>query len=192
MEADKKAFEKSEQEAAKHELRLIDAQVQGKEEAEKMKAEIEERYRQRSLDREMEMAKRKAELVPQLQDLEAQRAGPQAEMKLLSDRATAAADLARQTGNIEDVTNAQKLALELQKAKESELSRKGFGDQSFARAKAITESMVGALPSAAQFRDIPSSTEAQRTQPVKLENPPDLKGIMDKLDMLIKNAGVFS
>ena len=191
-EAADKAFAESEKAAAKHELRLIDAQVQGKEEAEKMKAEIEEKYRQRSLDREMEMAKRKAELVPQLQDLEAQRGGPQAEMKLLSERATAAADLARKTGNLEDVTNAQKLALELQKAKESEFSRKGFGDQSFARAKAITESMVGALPSAAQFTDIPSSTEAQRTQPVKLENPPDLKGIMDKLDMLIKNAGVFS
>ena len=43
-----------------------------------------------------------------------------------------------------------------------------------------------------QVRDIPSSTEAQRTQPVKLENPPDLKGIMDKLDRLIANAGVFS
>jgi signal transduction histidine kinase len=192
MEVDKKAFEKSEQEAAKHELRLIEAQVQGKEEAEKMKQAIEERYRQRSLDREIEMANRKAELVPELQDLEAQRAGPQAEMQLLGERATAAADLARKTGNIEDVTNAQKLALELQKAKESEFSRKGFGDQSFARAKAITESMVGALPSAAQFRDIPSSTEAQRTQPVRLENPPNLQGVLDKLDMLIKNAGVFS
>jgi hypothetical protein len=192
MEVDKKAFEKSEQEAAKHELRLIEAQVQGKEEAEKMKQAIEERYRQRSLDREIEMANRRAELVPELQDLEAQRAGPQAEMKLLGERATAAADLARKTGNIEDVTNAQKLALELQKAKESEFSRKGFGDQSFARAKAITESMVGALPSAAQFRDIPSSTEAQRTQPVRLENPPNLQGVLDKLDMLIKNAGVFS
>ena len=43
-----------------------------------------------------------------------------------------------------------------------------------------------------QLRDIPSSTEAQRTQPVRLENPPDLKGVLDKLDLLIKNAGVFS
>lgn len=43
-----------------------------------------------------------------------------------------------------------------------------------------------------QASDIPSSTEAKPIQPVKLENPPDLKGIMDKLDMLIKNAGVFS
>jgi hypothetical protein len=43
-----------------------------------------------------------------------------------------------------------------------------------------------------QLRDIPSSTEAQRTQPVRLENPPSLQGVLDKLDLLIKNAGVFS
>jgi hypothetical protein len=43
-----------------------------------------------------------------------------------------------------------------------------------------------------QLRDIPSSTEAQRTQPVRLENPPNLQGVLDKLDLLIKNAGVFS
>jgi signal transduction histidine kinase len=192
IEEDKKAFDKSESDAARHELRLIDAQVQGKEEAEKMKADIEEKYRQRSLDREMEMAKRKADLIPQLQDLEAARAGPQAEMKLLEERARTAADLARKTGSLEDVTSAQKLALELQKTKESAFSSAGFGGLSASRARSATESIVGQLPSASQFRDIPSSTEAQRTQPVKLENPPDLKGIMDKLDTLIKNAGVFS
>lgn len=43
-----------------------------------------------------------------------------------------------------------------------------------------------------QLRDIPSSTEAQRTQPVRLENPPNLQGVLDKLDKLIANAGVFS
>jgi hypothetical protein len=191
-EAADKAFAESEKAAARHELRLIDAQVQGKEEAEKMKADIEEKYRQRSLDREMEMAKRKAELVPQLQDLEAQRSGPQAEMQLMQDRAVAAADLARNTGKLEDVTNAQKLALELQRAKESEFSKRGFGEDSFARAKAATDSMIGMLPRASQYSDIPSSTEAQRTQPVRLENPPNLQSILDKLDKLIANAGVFS
>ena len=69
---------------------------------------------------------------------------------------------------------------------------RGFGEESFSRAKAATESIVGMLPTASELRDIPSTTEAQRTQPVKLENPPDLQGIMDKLDKLIANAGVFS
>ena len=187
-----KAFAESEKAAVKHKVRLIDAQIQGKEEAEKMKADIEEKYRQRSLDREIEMANRKADLIPQLQDLEAARAGPQAEMKLLEERARTAADLARNTGSLADVTNAQKLALELQKTKQSAFSSAGFGNLSASRARSATESIVGQLPSASQFTDIPSSTEAQRTQPVKLENPPDLKGIMDKLDKLIANAGVFS
>ena len=117
-------------------------------------------------------------------------------MRLLEDRARAAAEKARTSGTVEDVTAAQQQALELQTAKENVLSRIGFGDQSAQLARAETESIVGRLQSASelqqQLRDIPSSTEAQRTQPVRLENPPNLQGVLDKLDLLIKNAGVFS
>jgi hypothetical protein len=91
MEDDKKAFEKSESEAAKHELRLIDAQIQGKEEAEKMKAAIEEKYRQRALDREIEMEKKKNEQKLRLQDLLAKEGGSVAEKALLESRAQDAA-----------------------------------------------------------------------------------------------------
>ena len=191
-----KAFEASERAAARHELRLIDAQVQGKEEAEKMKQAIEEKYRQRSLDREMEMAKRKAELIPEIEQLQAERAGPAAEMALLEKRAREAGIQARKTGTVEDVKTAEEAALRFQRAQEQDLRNRRLGEVAEQRARDITNQVVGALPMAGQLgqqlRDIPSSTEAQRTQPVKLENPPDLKGIMDKLDTLIKNAGVFS
>jgi hypothetical protein len=143
-----------------------------------------------------DLLQKRAELIPTLQELEARRAGPEAEMRLLEDRAREAADRARTSGTIEDVTAAQQQALELQSAKENALSQRGFGDQSAQLARAQTESIVGKLQSAAelqqQLRDIPSSTEAQRTQPVRLENPPNLQGVLDKLDKLIANAGVFS
>jgi len=143
-----------------------------------------------------DLLQKRAELIPSLQELEARRAGPEAEMRLLEDRAREAADRARSSGTIEDVTAAQQQALELQSAKESLFSQRGFGDQSAQLARAQTESIVGQLQSASelqqQLRDIPSSTEAQRTQPVRLENPPNLQGVLDKLDLLIKNAGVFS
>jgi len=143
-----------------------------------------------------DLLQKRAELIPSLQELEARRAGPEAEMRLLEDRARVAADKARTSGTIEDVTAAQQQALELQSAKESFFSQRGFGDQSAQIARAQTESIVGQLQSASelqqQLRDIPSSTEAQRTQPVRLENPPNLQGVLDKLDLLIKNAGVFS
>lgn len=90
-EAADKAFAESEKAAAKHELRLIDAQVQGKEEAEKMKQAIEEKYRQRSLDREIEMEKKKNDQKLRLQDLLAKEGGPQAEIGLLESRAQDAA-----------------------------------------------------------------------------------------------------
>ena len=191
-----KAFAESEKAAARHELRLIEAQIAGKEEAEKMKQAIEEKYRQRSLDREMEMAKRKAELIPEIEQLQAERAGPAAEMALLEKRAREAGVQARKTGSVEDVKTAEEAALRFQRAQEQDLRNRRLGDVAEQRARDITNQVVGALPMAGQLgqqlRDIPSSTEAQRTQPVKLENPPDLKGIMDKLDTLIKNAGVFS
>ena len=143
-----------------------------------------------------DLLQKRAELIPTLQELEARRAGPEAEMRLLEDRARTAAEKARTSGTVEDVTAAQQQALELQTAKENVLSRIGFGDQSAQLARAETESIVGRLQSASelqqQLRDIPSSTEAQRTQPVRLENPPNLQGVLDKLDLLIKNAGVFS
>jgi hypothetical protein len=90
-EAADKAFAESEKAAAKHELRLIHAQVQGKEEAEKMKQAIEEKYRQRSLDREIEMEKKKNDQKLRLQDLLAKEGGPQAEIGLLESRAQDAA-----------------------------------------------------------------------------------------------------
>ena len=91
IEEEQKAFEKSEQAAARHELKLIESQISGKEEAEKIKAAIEEKYRQRSLDREIEMEKKKNEQKTRLQDLLAKEGGPMAEMALLESRAQDAA-----------------------------------------------------------------------------------------------------
>jgi hypothetical protein len=192
LEEEQKAFDQSEKAAARHELKLIESTISSKELAEKMKQEIEEKYRQRSLQRAEDHERRKAELIPQIEDLEAQISGPAAEMQLLEDRARAAAETARTSGRVDDTAEARKAQLDLQQAKERDLRDRGFGEESFNRAKAATESVVGALPTASELRDIPSTTEAQRTQPVKLENPPDLQGIMDKLDKLIANAGVFS
>jgi hypothetical protein len=135
-----KAFEKSEQAAARHELKLIEAQISGKEEAEKMKQAIEEKYAQRSLERNQKLGQDKASET--------------------DDRAGRLAIENKSRGNAADFDPRAAL-----------MDRYGLGKQA---------------------SDIPSSTEAQRIQPVKLENPPNLQGIMDKLDRLIANAGVFS
>jgi hypothetical protein len=189
--------------AVKQKVKQIDAELAAIDKAYQMLADSEEDRRKQDLadfkqaeKEKRDLLQKRAELIPSLQELEARRAGPEAEMRLLEDRAREAADRARTSGTIEDVTAAQQQALELQSAKENVLSQRGFGDQSAQLARAQTESIVGKLQSAAelqqQLRDIPSSTEAQRTQPVRLENPPSLQGVLDKLDLLIKNAGVFS
>jgi hypothetical protein len=189
--------------AVKQKVKQIDAELAAIDKAYQMLADSEEDRRKQDLadfkqaeKEKRDLLQKRAELIPSLQELEARRAGPEAEMRLLEDRAREAADRARTSGTIEDVTAAQQQALELQSAKENVLSQRGFGDQSAQLARAQTESIVGKLQSAAelqqQLRDIPSSTEAQRTQPVRLENPPNLQGVLQKLDILIANAGVFS
>jgi len=135
-----KAFEASERAAARHELRLIEAQIAGKEEAEKMKQAIEEKYAQKSLERAQRLEEEKANQV--------------------DDRPERLAQINKQRGNAADFD-----------PREALMQRFGLRDQ---------------------LRDIPSTTEAQRTQPVRLENPPNLQGVLDKLDKLIANAGVFS
>jgi len=241
--------------AVRQKVKQIDAEIAAIDKAYQMLADSEEDRRKQDLadfkqaeKEKRDLLQKRAELIPTLQELEAKRAGPGAEMRLIEDRARAAADRARTSGTIEDVTAAQQLALELQSAKESLLRDRGFGDDSAKRARMATESIVGILPSSAdlekrqalelqaaketaasqrgffdisgqvdkkmaegifgkslnasvfqplldlqqQLRDIPSSTEAQRTQPVRLENPPNLQGVLEKLDKLIANAGVFS
>lgn len=189
--------------SVKQKVKQIDAELAAIDKAYQMLADSEEDRRKQDLadfkqaeKEKRDLLQKRAELIPTLQELEARRAGPEAEMRLLEDRARAAAEKARSSGTIEDVTAAQQQALELQSAKENVLSQRGFGDQSAQLARAQTESIVGKLQSASdlqqQLRDIPSSTEAQRTQPVRLENPPNLQGVLDKLDRLIANAGVFS
>jgi hypothetical protein len=138
----------------------------------------------------------RAEMIPDIEQLQAERAGPAAEMALLEKRAREAGVEARKTGTVEDVKTAEEAALRFQRAQEQDFRNRKLGDVAEQRARDMANQVVGALPMAQQLgqqlRDIPSTTEAQRTQPVKLENPPDLQGIMDKLDTLIKNAGVFS
>jgi hypothetical protein len=192
LEEEQKAFDRSETEAARLEQRISDAVVKVKQETEETKSRIEEKYAQRSLQRAEEHERRKAELIPQIEEIQAERAGPDAQMALLEKRAKEAGVQARKTGSFEDVKNAEEAALRLQRAVEQDLTDRKLGATAQQRARDAASQAVGALPSAQQLRDIPTTTEAQRTQPVKLENPPDLKGIMDKLDTLIKNAGVFS
>jgi hypothetical protein len=189
--------------AVRQKVKQIDGEIAAIDKAYQMLADSEEDRRKQDLadfkqaeKEKRDLLQKRAELIPTLQELEARRAGPEAEMQLLEDRARTAAEKARASGTIEDVTAAQQQALELQSAKESLFSQRGFGDQSAQMARAQTESIVGQLQSSSdlqqQLRDIPSSTEAQRTQPVRLENPPNLQGVLDKLDKLIANAGVFS
>ena len=189
--------------AVRQKVKQIDGELAAIDKAYQMLADSEEDRRKQDLadfkqaeKEKRDLLQKRADMIPDIEQLQAERAGPAAEMALLEKRAREAGIQARKTGTVEDVKTAEEAALRFQRAQEQDLRNRRLGEVAEQRARDITNQVVGALPMAGQLgqqlRDIPSSTEAQRTQPVKLENPPDLKGIMDKLDTLIKNAGVFS
>lgn len=279
---DEAEINKRDKSEASQELKLLEQGIAGREAALKMSAQNDEDRIKTNLDNfkqaeqeKMSLLKERLGLLPDLEELQAERAGPDAERQLLRKRAQEAGDQARKTGNIEDVTRAQQAALAFQRAKESQLRSQGFGDAATASARAQASQVVGPLPGAAELGqalaaskasadelakaqsagtkqqekltvvldrmqqmankagglsslmpgpveesfaatdesstgalgDLPgigelfdfkkllndlSNPAAPQNLPIELANPPDLKPIMDKLDELIKNAGVFS
>jgi hypothetical protein len=126
-----------------------------------------------------------------LKTVEAQISGPSAEAKLRAERVAAAVKNAQETQTVGDVLDAKRLILDQKNQRESDLRSAGFpADLASRMASSQAEQAAMGLPSAKDFNNISGGDKT--VQPVKLENPPDLKGIMDKLDTLIKNAGVFS
>lgn len=159
----KKAFEASEQAAAKHEDRLKMAEIAGKEEAEKMKLDIEEKYRQRSLDREIEMEKKKNEQKLRLQDLLAKEGGPQAETALLQSRAQEAAKAFEQMPSTDTATalaearGALKDALVQQIKDQPGVQPKGFAEseaQKKLAAGGLAADLSGFAQKSEQFRPL--------------------------------------
>jgi hypothetical protein len=163
IEDDKKAFEKSEAAAADHEDRINKGVIAAKNKAEEMKAEIEEKYRKQSLDREIEMEKKKNEQKLRLQDLLAKEGGSVAEMALLESRAQEAAKAFKDTPSTETATNlaeargALKDALVQQIKDQPGVSPKGFAESEAQRklaAGGLGADLSGFAQKSEQFRPL--------------------------------------
>lgn len=163
MEEEKKAFDKSESDAAKLEERIRDATIKVKEETEKTAADIEEKYRKQSLDREIEMEKKKNEQKLRLQDLLAKEGGPQAEIGLLESRAQEAAKAFADMPSTDTATalaearGALKDALVQQINDESPNAAKGFADveaQGMLASKGLGADLSGFAQKSEQFRPL--------------------------------------
>jgi hypothetical protein len=163
IEDEKKAFEKSEAAAADHEDRINKGVIAAKNKAEEMKAEIEEKYRKQSLDREIEMEKKKNEQKLRLQDLLAAEGGPVAEMALLESRAQEAAKAFKDMPSTETATNlaeargALKDALVQQIKDQPGVAPKGFAESEAQRklaAGGLGADLSGFAQKSEQFRPL--------------------------------------
>jgi hypothetical protein len=148
----------------------------------------------RLADEQARAAERLNNIRSDIESIIAQREGPQAEFELQKQRATAAAEAARQEATPENILAAQQEALRLQQMQESRLDRIGFGEQSASRARGFVDQTVGAIPGMEALRDIQRATDmkAQEIQKVQLAAVPGLPEVVGKLDELIRTAGRFN
>lgn len=156
-----------------------------------------QQLKEETAQRERELAEENARGIASIEDIRAERSGPAAELALLQSRASGAADLARQTGSIQDTLAAEQAALALQNALQGRLQGLGFtGDEAAADARRRTEAAVGNLP---QFSDTARAMEMNaNNRPVQEPTVKDIASKMgetlDKLDELIRKTegGVFT
>ena len=192
---------------ATQELRLIEAGIKGREDALRLIDQSEERFAQQSLDRarqleeeKIRLIERRGDIIRSVEDIEAERAGPSAELELQTQRAAAAGVAARAAAadgidlsEQEAVLEAQQEAARLQRMLESNLTRRGFDDQTAARmARSQAAGIAGALPGAESLRDITTRPDVNTPQKVTLEQVPQLSDVLNKLDTLIQKAGSFN
>jgi len=156
-----------------------------------------QQLKEETAQRERELAEENSQAFARIEDIRAERSGPAAELDLLQKRASGAADLARQTGSIQDTLAAEQAALALQNALQGRLQGLGFtGDEAAADARRRTATAVGNLP---QFSDTARAMEMNaNNRPVQEPTVKDIASKMgetlDKLDELIRKTegGVFT
>ena len=207
MVKDDAEIESAAKKEATQELRLIEAGIKGREDALRLIDQSEERFAQQSLDRarqleeeKIRLIERRGDIIRSVEDIEAERAGPSAELELQTQRAAAAGAAARAAAEdgindreMETVLEAQQEAARLQRMLESNLTRRGFDDQTAARmARSQAAGIAGALPGAESLRDIATRPDVNTPQKVTLEQVPQLSDVLNKLDMLIQKAGSFN
>jgi hypothetical protein len=153
----------------------------------------------RLVEEETRAAERLNDIKRDVEDLEAERAGPNAEKELQIRRAKEAAERARDEGTEENILAAQQEKTRLQRMREQELLRADLGERSARnKARQFAEEVTGPIPGsealAKTIADMARATEMKRsqTQSVQLSGQvPQLDEVLSKLGTLIDKAGSF-
>lgn len=185
-----KELQKQGTEEAKFELRLIEARIKGRRDAEQIAENFEDQIAEEKKRRAEERARELVSISASVEELVAERQGPRAELDLQKRRAAEAAQLARDQGTAENVLAANQEANRLQRMLESDLRSRGLGDASFRRAQAQAEAVTGFVPGIEALRDMTTKSDMGKPQQVQVQNLP-LEDVLQRLDTLIRTAGEF-
>lgn len=129
------------------ELEIIEARLDGRRRAEQILENFEERAAQDKIRSAEERGRATQDAMDRIEDIRAERAGPEAERNLLAQRASEAADLARKTQSAQDTLAAEQISLALQKSIEDAMVKAGFDPSSVGKmAFRETQAITGQLP----------------------------------------------
>jgi hypothetical protein len=185
-----KELQKLDTEAARFELRLIEARIDGRRKAEKIMENFEEQNAKDQARNAQERARLLASITQNVESLVAEREGPRAELELQKRRAAEAAQAARETGTPEQILAANQEANRLQRMLESRLENLGFGDASLSRARMQAQQITGMVPGVESLRDIMTKPDVSQPQKIQVDRLP-LSDVLQRLDDLIRSAGKF-
>jgi len=185
-----KELQKLDTEAARFELRLIEARIDGRRKAEKIMENFEEQNAKDQARNAQERARLLASITQNVESLVAEREGFQAELELQKRRAAEAAQAARETGTPEQILAANQEANRLQRMLESRLENLGFGDASLSRARMQAQQITGMVPGVESLRDIMTKPDVSQPQKIQVDRLP-LSDVLQRLDDLIRSAGKF-
>ena len=187
--------EKQAKREADFELDLIEARISGRRKAEQILEEFEDQTAKEQIRKAEERGRELTAAMMSVEELVAERQGPQAELDLQRRRAAEAAQLAREQGTAENVLAANQEANRLQRMLESDLRDRGFGDASFRRAQFQAQQITGMVPGVEALRDMTLSRQmqdpVQNTTVQKIANTVS-NDVLARLDTLIRKAGNFS
>ena len=185
-----KELQKLDTDAARFELKMIEARIDGRRKAEQIMEDFEDQTAKDNIRNAEERARATAQALSGIEDIRAERAGSGAELSLARERAQAAADQARESQSAQDTLAAEQAALRLQKMEQDRLRQQGIDEGTAGiMARARTNQLVGALPT---FRDMPAMNMAPvLPSEIKVNNMPTLDAVVAKLDELIRTAGKF-
>lgn len=195
-----KELQKQDTDEARFELKIIEARIQGRESAQKILEQYEDKAAEDQIRKAEERGRATAEAISRIEDIQAERGGPQAQQDLLRKRAQEAIATANRTMSTQDILAAEQARQQFEQFSRQQIESSDyyrvFGGDAAAQARSMGDKL-GSIPGlSAGLSDTASAGGMKQSEGPKettvLEIKREMEKAVNKLDELIRASGTFS